>query len=735
MKVLLNKRMILSVFLICLALSAQIYAVSIKSMGPYGGCFTCIEVSGSNPQIVFAGTRYGGLYRSTNSGNSWEYLGFKGDMIITSIAVDAHDPDIFYFSWNENYISGVTKTVDGGQTWEDLGLSARTVGTSNLISNVVFVGNNDGLFKSKDGGENFTEIDYEFGLNNIAVIEADPLDTSIIYLGTDNAIYRSGNSGTNWVKLRDVYHFSTYSGMVNDIAISKVDHDIVVVATSHDGVLISQDSGQNWISKSFGLQVHGAFCDNVNPNVIYSANLGGFYKSTNLGQSFEEVLDGRFLDAKIGAGKFYLVEDYTGTIMTSADKGQSWKNSVEGISNIQVFSMSMVGDDLLATANAGLDMQLFRSSDAGWTILMDDHAGDQLEYNVENSSLYMMGGWDYFSKSYEPFDTWERYESGIPYCYPSDLAMCGDTLYMTTTTAFEGLNGGIFRSVDNGVNWEASSRGLPVVLRQYLGSITIKPIDMDCICIDPQNTNILYAGTYKNLYRSLNYGNNWDKIASIDSVIIFDVCVDPEQNNIIYMIGGYSYHNVLNSLYKSADGGQTFVKICSGLDEVYCQFYDTLSNALYLGGKNGLVRSFNKGSSWENIGNDWDQMKITHIVRDPDPDILYVGTDESGIYEIDLSSSSTGDVPALPDAFTLYQNYPNPFNPNTTICYEVREASHARLDVYDMSGRLIETLADKYHLAGAYTVSWDASKYSSGLYIYRLGCGEKHMSRKMLLIK
>ena len=85
--------------------------------------------------------------------------------------------------------------------------------------------------------------------------------------------------------------------------------------------------------------------------------------------------------------------------------------------------------------------------------------------------------------------------------------------------------------------------------------------------------------------------------------------------------------------------------------------------------------------------------------------------------------------------FKLKQNYPNPFNPVTTIGYDVYEESNVRLDIYNISGQHVETLVDEFHLAGAYKVKWDASKYSSGIYIYRLEYLDKHISRKMLLIK
>ena len=88
-----------------------------------------------------------------------------------------------------------------------------------------------------------------------------------------------------------------------------------------------------------------------------------------------------------------------------------------------------------------------------------------------------------------------------------------------------------------------------------------------------------------------------------------------------------------------------------------------------------------------------------------------------------------------PKSFTLHQNYPNPFNPTTMISYTINEARHVTIQVYDISGRLITTLLDHYSEAGSHNVIWDASKLSSGIYVYRLQAGEWHESKKMALIK
>jgi hypothetical protein len=91
--------------------------------------------------------------------------------------------------------------------------------------------------------------------------------------------------------------------------------------------------------------------------------------------------------------------------------------------------------------------------------------------------------------------------------------------------------------------------------------------------------------------------------------------------------------------------------------------------------------------------------------------------------------------PALPTEFALDQNFPNPFNPSTEIRFALPEDANVVLEVYNMTGQLVATLTNKAFKAGQHTVRFDASRLSSGVYLYRLQAGKFTASQKMTLIK
>ncbi|MBD3170083.1 MAG: T9SS type A sorting domain-containing protein, partial [candidate division Zixibacteria bacterium] len=92
------------------------------------------------------------------------------------------------------------------------------------------------------------------------------------------------------------------------------------------------------------------------------------------------------------------------------------------------------------------------------------------------------------------------------------------------------------------------------------------------------------------------------------------------------------------------------------------------------------------------------------------------------------------DLP-LPVNYALHQNYPNPFNPTTTIKYDLPDAANVKIEIFNLLGQRVQTLVDRKHQAGRYSINWHADTQPSGIYFYRLKTEDKTISRKMLLLK
>jgi len=107
----------------------------------------------------------------------------------------------------------------------------------------------------------------------------------------------------------------------------------------------------------------------------------------------------------------------------------------------------------------------------------------------------------------------------------------------------------------------------------------------------------------------------------------------------------------------------------------------------------------------------------------------------SKIISLMIGDNIAGNIDLTPNEFSLQQNYPNPFNPSTTIEYTIPKDGYVSLKVYDITGREIASLVSTYQNSGSYIVTWDASKFSSGVYFYRLITGDYSATKRMVLKK
>ena len=111
---------------------------------------------------------------------------------------------------------------------------------------------------------------------------------------------------------------------------------------------------------------------------------------------------------------------------------------------------------------------------------------------------------------------------------------------------------------------------------------------------------------------------------------------------------------------------------------------------------------------------------------------------ENAQIEAWLTNGITGvaeERPGVPMIFELSQNYPNPFNPTTQISYSVPQKGQVTLKVFNVLGMEVATLFSGIQDAGKHAATFDATKFSSGVYFYRLQAGSVSITKKMLFVK
>jgi hypothetical protein len=100
-----------------------------------------------------------------------------------------------------------------------------------------------------------------------------------------------------------------------------------------------------------------------------------------------------------------------------------------------------------------------------------------------------------------------------------------------------------------------------------------------------------------------------------------------------------------------------------------------------------------------------------------------------------IEYSDVVEVMILPDKYELSQNYPNPFNPSTTIQFSLPKQTQLKINLYNLLGEQVATLAEGMYEPGFHKVTFNASNLPSGTYIYRLESGEFVQVKKMMLLK
>ncbi len=205
-------------------------------------------------------------------------------------------------------------------------------------------------------------------------------------------------------------------------------------------------------------------------------------------------------------------------------------------------------------------------------------------------------------------------------------------------------------------------------------------------------------------------------------------------NGIITRITGKSYSkgndepNNFKRYYELKNTGNSALKTDITIDCIMTGTNDE-SNGL-----SAPYHIYSYTTGWKGYGNGNSSSPVTaDNVTIPTGNSDWIISDNSGIVSVDGEES-------LPTRFELYQNYPNPFNPTTTIKYAIpnvgiKNTQSVRLIVYDILGKVVAILVNKKQPPGYYEVEWNAGDLPSGIYFYKLRCGNFVRTKKLALLK
>ncbi|HAP36424.1 MAG TPA: hypothetical protein DCQ28_10945 [Bacteroidetes bacterium] len=160
------------------------------------------------------------------------------------------------------------------------------------------------------------------------------------------------------------------------------------------------------------------------------------------------------------------------------------------------------------------------------------------------------------------------------------------------------------------------------------------------------------------------------------------------------------------------------------------------------GAKSGVnsqcYQSTNNGTTWEQIENNIltidGNASLTGLFAASNGH-LFGGTTSGLFKSAQITTTVIKSTSIAPGTFSLSQNYPNPFNPSTAIKFTTGDVGMVTLKVFDILGREVSTLVNEVKEAGSYTINFNASTLSGGVYYAQLQCGTRIESKKMLLVK
>ena len=295
----------------------------------------------------------------------------------------------------------------------------------------------------------------------------------------------------------------------------------------------------------------------------------------------------------------------------------------------------------------------------------------------------------------------------------------------------------IHKSTNGMQSWVPISPDLTNGHIQNIGTITT-------VDVSKSNPDVIYCGTDDaNVWVTTNGGTNWNIINSgLPRRWVTRVAVHPDSSNVCYVtLSGYKVDSTGSHIYKTSNYGANWVSIGGNLpdapiNDVLIDPNDT--KTLFIATDVSVMYTNNTGANWFVLSTGIPSNVPCHDLTLHNPTRkLIVWTHGRSAFKITLPPivNIKNEYNETPESFSLSQNYPNPFNPVTHIEYQLGKNTSVALKIYDITGREVAVLINKYQQKGNYKIEFDGRNYSSGIYIYVLRTEEYLKSKRMTLIK
>lgn len=555
----------LAMFVIVINVNAQEVSWS-QLNGPYGGAVNGLT---SNSEGDLYASRNEAIYKSTTNGDSWEEVTNTTllNLFISNInTVKINSEGILYTGVTYR---GVWWSTDDGETWDYNQITHDP--HSGLGASIYFI---------------------EFNSNNDIFVSH----------------FRSTNHGTTW------YTMSIYaSGFIFTSSNQ-------IFATTQDGVYKSTDNGTTWLPSNSGIE-------NIFMHPIVQTSNGYIFAGS----------------------------DQNG-IYISTDNGDSWFQSNSGLNNLQISSLAVDSDDNIIAGTVSGDVYISTDLGSNWNFKENNNVNSQINQILtlsgsSQTNIYTATNGDGIFKSTNLGSDWIDKNEGLPLTYPKTMftkssnqifLLAGNRIFYSSDqgnnwekrdTQFSNSNttslaknnnnelfcglyqGGLYRSTNNGVEWNEVNLGFDYVTPNSL------------FCDDLGD--IVFLSSDNKIYRSSDNGNSWNIVFDFigQGIIINDICVT--NNGTIY-IGGLTFF-VEAFIRYSNDGGDTWVQqIFSDHSQVTSLFHNQ-NNVYAVFNDNTTIKSIDDGQTWN---------ELTSIPWNSEPTAMaflsngktFVGTYGEGIY-------------------------------------------------------------------------------------------------------